>query len=663
MKGDLLPLVSCIMPTAGRRQWVQQAIRYFLRQDYANRELVILDDGAAEVVIPPDPRIRYQRLSNTCTLGAKRNLCVEASRGELILHWDDDDWFAAHRISYQVDALLRAGAEICGLSRMLFHEPLTGRTWLYEYPMSHTRRWLAGGSLLYTKHFWSQDPFPDKQVASDTSFIWGHALDDAVTLEDYEIYVAMIHPRNTSPKLVHEPSWTPWLGDLRRILSDDFDFYDFVRPGGKRDAPVGATSAAMRIGYVINRLLPLPESVRGELLALCDAGHEVFVYTATLDSDERVALPLCSGLTIRGIDCTASIVPLLEAARVDRIQHVHGSLMRWAQSAARTTAEALGIPFTIGVSNETRLLADGGEPAYGAIASSPSCAAVVAEDALVEEWLSSQCGIDCRRIRILSTLRNLDLPREPDVDIAGDAARMSELFDPQPSRADNDVPGLIDVIVPNYACAEYLGHCIESVAAQTYNFVRVTVVDDGSPDCDAARTTAAGFESRLPIRFLAHPTNRGAPAARNRGAKNADGEYLFFLDADCVLRPDALRTLIEALLVTPAASYAYGGFLSGNRLNPGQPFDGDVLLSRNYISTMSLIRRKAFPQFDESLKRLQDWDLWLTMMREGSSGVWCDEVLFETPMREHSISSGTYSWSEAVAVLRRKHGGLFDCRT
>ena len=78
---------------------------------------------------------------------------------------------------------------------------------------------------------------------------------------------------------------------------------------------------------------------------------------------------------------------------------------------------------------------------------------------------------------------------------------------------------------------------------------------------------------------------------------------------------------------------------------------------------MSLIRRKAFPQFDESLKRLQDWDLWLTMMREGSSGVWCDEVLFETPMREHSISSGTYSWNEAVMVLRRKHGGLFDCRT
>ena len=194
MENNTLPPVSCIMPTAGRRRWVQQAIRYFLRQDYPNRELVILDDGAAEAVIPPDPRIRYQRLSGTCTLGTKRNLCVEASRGELILHWDDDDWFAKNRISYQVDALVHAGAEICGLSRMLFHEPQTARTWLYEYPTTHGLRWLAGGSLLYTTNFWRQGPFPDKQVASDTSFIWGHALDDAV------------HTRRLRDLRSHDPS-------------------------------------------------------------------------------------------------------------------------------------------------------------------------------------------------------------------------------------------------------------------------------------------------------------------------------------------------------------------------------------------------------------------------------------------------------------------------
>ena len=44
-----LPLVSCIMPTADRRRFVPQAIRNFLAQDYAERELVILDDGADSI--------------------------------------------------------------------------------------------------------------------------------------------------------------------------------------------------------------------------------------------------------------------------------------------------------------------------------------------------------------------------------------------------------------------------------------------------------------------------------------------------------------------------------------------------------------------------------------------------------------------------------------
>lgn len=238
------------MPTAGRRQWLPQAIGYFLRQDYPNRELVILDDdGAAEDLIPSDPRIRYKKLRGTRTLGAKRNLCVAESRGDLILHWDDDDWFAPHRISYQVDELLRTGAEICGLSRMLFHEPSTGRSWLYEYRPAREHRWLAGGSLLYTRDFWSRSPFSDVQIAEDTSFVWSQSLDGAVALEDPEIYVAMIHGRNTSAKLVDDPSWTPWHGDLRRILGEDIEFYESISRGEVKTAPARTTQGTISIGH------------------------------------------------------------------------------------------------------------------------------------------------------------------------------------------------------------------------------------------------------------------------------------------------------------------------------------------------------------------------------------------------------------------------------
>src|SRR5512142_2180234 len=97
------------MPTYNRRLFAPRAIEYFLRQDYANKELIIVDDGTDAVgdLVPNDPQIRYIRLDEHRLLGEKRNLCVEAARGDLIMHWDDDDWCASHRISYQVGELLR----------------------------------------------------------------------------------------------------------------------------------------------------------------------------------------------------------------------------------------------------------------------------------------------------------------------------------------------------------------------------------------------------------------------------------------------------------------------------------------------------------------------------------------------------------------------------
>src|SRR5260370_27892789 len=88
-----LPLVSCITPTYNRRTFVPRAIEYFHRQDYPNRELVILDDGEDRVadLVPDLPSLRYVALPERLRLGAKRNAAIDASRGEIIVHWDDDD--------------------------------------------------------------------------------------------------------------------------------------------------------------------------------------------------------------------------------------------------------------------------------------------------------------------------------------------------------------------------------------------------------------------------------------------------------------------------------------------------------------------------------------------------------------------------------------------
>jgi glycosyltransferase involved in cell wall biosynthesis len=129
-------LVSCILPTFNRRRFVAQAIRHFQRQDYTERELIVVDDGTdpVEDLAGGDPRIRYIRLDRRLTVGAKRNLACREARGEIIVHWDDDDWMADWRVSYQVKRLEESRAEICGLDRLWYWQPDAGKAWEYVYP-------------------------------------------------------------------------------------------------------------------------------------------------------------------------------------------------------------------------------------------------------------------------------------------------------------------------------------------------------------------------------------------------------------------------------------------------------------------------------------------------------------------------------------------------
>jgi glycosyltransferase involved in cell wall biosynthesis len=116
------PFVSCIMPTANRPQFLTYAIDYFLKQDYVESELIILDDGAepSYSFIPDDPRIKYFYKDYIQLLGTKRNFCCEQATGEIIVHLDDDDWYATDWISKQVEALTLSGADLTGLSDINF---------------------------------------------------------------------------------------------------------------------------------------------------------------------------------------------------------------------------------------------------------------------------------------------------------------------------------------------------------------------------------------------------------------------------------------------------------------------------------------------------------------------------------------------------------------
>ncbi len=205
-----------------------QAIHYFLQQDYPRRELIILDDGSEELadLVPADSRIRYQRMDRRYTMGAKHNMACAMARGEVVLHWDDDDWMANWRISYQLESLLAHPANtISGLAQLFFFDPRTERAWEYVYPMVN-RPWVAGATFCYRREFWESHRHPDMNEGSDTVFVWGLSDSNVRPLEKSDFYVAIVHPKNTSPKRTNDPAWhSIKVQKIRSMIESDSSFY------------------------------------------------------------------------------------------------------------------------------------------------------------------------------------------------------------------------------------------------------------------------------------------------------------------------------------------------------------------------------------------------------------------------------------------------------
>jgi hypothetical protein len=104
------PLVSCICLTYNRpptyQHLLEEAIESFLRQDYPNKELIVLNDCPDQELVCDAPGVRVVNAPELFpTLGGKHNAAIRLSRGELIAPWDDDDISLPWRLSLSVERL------------------------------------------------------------------------------------------------------------------------------------------------------------------------------------------------------------------------------------------------------------------------------------------------------------------------------------------------------------------------------------------------------------------------------------------------------------------------------------------------------------------------------------------------------------------------------
>ena len=161
------PLISCVMPTYGRPDFVHEAADMFLRQDYAAKELIILNDCAGQKFDCKHPNIRViNSATRYPTLGEKRNACIEATRGELIAVWDDDDVYLPWRLSYSLQELNRWQTP--------FYRPREFWAYWGEEQLHDNQSvpgWIGHPSVMFQKQLWSAvGGYPARGLGEDAEF-------------------------------------------------------------------------------------------------------------------------------------------------------------------------------------------------------------------------------------------------------------------------------------------------------------------------------------------------------------------------------------------------------------------------------------------------------------------------------------------------------------
>lgn len=101
---------------------------------------------------------------------------------------------------------------------------------------------------------------------------------------------------------------------------------------------------------------------------------------------------------------------------------------------------------------------------------------------------------------------------------------------------------LVSIIIPIYNVKPYLQMCMDSVLRQSYSNLEIILVNDGSTD--GSEEIAERYIERDKRVSLIHQVNMGLSAARNTGIRKSTGKYIYLLDSDDMLHPQAIESMV-----------------------------------------------------------------------------------------------------------------------
>jgi glycosyltransferase involved in cell wall biosynthesis len=177
---------------------------------------------------------------------------------------------------------------------------------------------------------------------------------------------------------------------------------------------------------------------------------------------------------------------------------------------------------------------------------------------------------------------------------------------------------LVSVIIPAFNRERVIGRAIKSVLAQSFQDFEIIVVDDGSRD-ETVQTAIKLACSEPRIRIFRYETNQGAQAARNAGARAAQGKWLSFLDSDDEWLPRSLELRLRIAAIENVEVIHSDCYILRKDV-PRELFNVPALRGQVYLELLDhpgpmfqgmLMTANAFSQIgglDETIVAFQEWD-------------------------------------------------------
>lgn len=214
---------------------------------------------------------------------------------------------------------------------------------------------------------------------------------------------------------------------------------------------------------------------------------------------------------------------------------------------------------------------------------------------------------------------------------------------------------LVSVVIPTHNYGKFIAATLDSVRAQTYRSIETIVVDDGSTD-----HTADVVRAYSEVRYF-YQSNQGVSVARNRAIADAQGEFIAFLDADDIWKPEKLSIQIAYMLQHPDISITatkVRNFIEpGTQLPPWFDPENELDDQESPIPSTLVVRKTVFSQigvFSPDYRASEDLE-WLCRARDAQIPmITLPEMLILRRLHGANLSWQTWRQSvhRAITILR-----------